>query len=245
MFWYDILNENIEKSDKDIASSQKIFFEISKNLLNTKLLKINENIEIELTEVEFYFFDCLNHPDTFVHIDELQKTTNYLYVHKQAWSRGGIDITFGNDKYFGGILIRGIKYKDSYISGSATIKKYISNLIDNSINNYKSLQDYFEKNKKTISLIENENKNMKVLHSTRVGLKSINNPKFANALYRFIREDYLDEIDKSKFASYNNLKERTKIKAISSLTLDYLTNEKSAIEDIKNNSFLYNNIKLF
>jgi hypothetical protein len=243
MTWVDELKLKIS-NNKDISSMQKFFFELANNLLNNKVLKIGE-LEIELTEIEFYFFDCNNHNDEYVHIDELQKTSDYLYVHKQAWRRGGIDITFGSNDYYGGILIRGIKHNNFYISGSATVKKYIASLINTSINDYKELQEYFQINKLLISLIDKNINNYKILHSTRIGLNLEKSPKYANALYRFIREDYLNETNKEIFKSYNNLKERTKIKAISSLTLGYNTNEEVAVNAIKSNNTLFENINLF
>ena len=175
----------------------------------------------------------------------MQKTADYLYVHKQQWNRGGIDITFGDNKYFAGILIRGIKYNDYYFSGSATVKKEISRLINPTINQHKVLQDYFEENTKKISLIEKNINNYNVFHSTRIGLNKEKDIFYANALYRFIREDYLNETNKDKFKSYTNLKERTKIKAISKFTLNYQTTEQSAIEAVESDDTLNKSINLF
>lgn len=244
MLFKDLHNE-ICTSDKTIESLQKIFYETAKHLLKTKVLKILDQ-EIELTEIEFYFFTCDNHSDPYVHIDSLQKSSNKLYVHKQAWDRGGIDITFGNGRYFGGILIRGIKHNNNYISGSATVKKYIANKIDTSIDKHRDLQKYFEINQSEIFLIDKYPLTdiQLVLHSTRVGLNSEKDINYANALYRFVTEDYLISSIQN-FESYTNLKERTKIKAISYLTLKYPTNEKAAIKSIESNKVLCRNIKNF
>ena len=147
--------------------------------------------------------------------------------------------------YYGGILIRGIKHNNCYISGSATVKKYISNLINPLFSTHGDLQQYFFNIQQSAFLKNSNLPKNNVLCSTRVGLNQ-NNPSYANALYRFIREDCLN-VDKSHFSgnNYDNLKERTKIKAISNLALNYPTNEKSAIEDIKKNLALIENIKLF
>ena len=80
------LHNKIYTSDNTIESLQKIFYTTANHILNTKVLKILD-LEIELTETEFYFFTCDNHSDPYVHIDSLQKTSNKLYVHKQAWNR--------------------------------------------------------------------------------------------------------------------------------------------------------------
>ena len=238
------LQNLISNSNKQISSLQNIFYKEAEDIFNNKILKIG-NIEIELTEVEFYFYEQ-QHLDPYVHKNNLQRTTsNYLYVHQQAWNRGGIDITFGDGIYYGGILIRGIKHNNCYISGSATVKKYISNLINPLFSNHGDLQRYFFNIQQSAFLKNSNLPKNKVLCSTRVGLNQ-NNPSYANALYRFIREDCLN-VDKSHFSgnNYDNLKERTKIKAISNLALNYPTNEKSAIEDIKKNLALIENIKLF
>lgn len=238
------LQNGIKNSNKQVSSLQNIFYKEAEDIFNNKILKIG-NIEIELTEIEFYFYEQ-QHLDSYVHKNNLQQTTsNYLYVHQQAWNRGGIDITFGDGIYYGGILIRGIKHNNCYISGSATVKKYISNLINPSIYTYGDLQQYFFNLQQNGFLINNNLSKNNVLCSTRVGLNQ-NNPLYANALYRFIREDCLNA-NKSQFCgnSYGNVKERTKIKAISNLALNYQTNEKSAIEDIKKNLVLVENIELF
>lgn len=209
--WFDKLHNEIDKSDKSISSMEKIFYDVAKSILNEKVLKI-QNIEIELTEIEFYFFDEKTHNDPFVHQDKLLKEThNYIYVHKKAWQRGGAGITFGNGIFLGSILMRGIKHRDAYIAGSATVKKYLASLISRDITQHEELQEYFDKHKDEISLVTAKKKEFKVYSSSRIGLNRSKSEKYADAKYRFVREDYLNAPKDENFKSYSNLKERTQL----------------------------------
>jgi 3-methyladenine DNA glycosylase Mpg len=183
---------------------------MANSILNKKLLKI-QSIEIELTEIEFYFFDKNTHNDPFVHQDSLLKDTcNYIYVHKKAWQRGGMGISFGNGEFLGSILIRGIKHKGYFIAGSATVKKYIASLLDASIMQHEQLQEYFKKHKKGTFLISSDDKKFKIYSSYRVGLNKNKSKIYADAKYRFARQDYLNAPKDNNFESYANLKNKTK-----------------------------------
>ncbi|MDY0233956.1 MAG: hypothetical protein RBS11_07955 [Sulfurimonas sp.] len=209
--WFTKLHEKIEKSDKSIASLEGIFYDTAQSILNEKMLKI-EDIEIELTEIEFYFYENKTHNDPFVHQDDLLRDThNYIYVHKKAWQRGGAGITFGDGVFLGSILMRGIKHKNSYFAGSATVKKYLASLIDSNITQHEELQDYFDKHQKDISLVSSTKKDFKVFTSYRIGLNRDKSKEYADAKYRFAREDYLDAPKDENFKSYANLKNRTKL----------------------------------
>jgi len=215
MKWCEILHEKLETANKK-EDIQEIFNETAKEIMNSYILNI-DNLKIELTEIEFYYFNCNTHDDHYVHIDKLQKNTcSFLYVHRKNYPRGGIDITFGNEKFYGGILIRGIKIDDKFISGSATIKKYIMEEISQEINDHKSLQEYFTIYKKNIYLHKrrnNRNNSYKIYSSTRVGLNQEIDENFYNKKYRFLREDYLKG-EKEKFIGYSNIKEKTKVNEI-------------------------------
>jgi len=119
------LQEEIEKSNGDIKKLQCLFYKISKDIMKNYVLQIDD-LKIELKELEFYLFDCEKHPDIYVHQNDIQKnTSNFLYVHDSWGNRGGLDLTFGNGKYYGGILIRGIKIDGKYISGPVKLRNYI------------------------------------------------------------------------------------------------------------------------
>lgn len=229
--WFkkDLLNA------KNITEIEKLFLKFSNILMNNYQIKINDKL-FELTEIEFYYLNLNNHHDTYTHSNEKQKKELELYVHKQPWMRGGIDLTFGNEDFYGGILIRGIKHNENYYSGPAKSKQAIvTNSYIKADSNYKLLQKYLDK-KTNWSIIDKEQTFSSIFHSTRVGLGK-GNLDFKNALYRFIRGDYLENAIR--------LKEKTKAKAISNLTLKYPTGAKNAIVEVKNNSLLMNHINLF
>jgi len=237
-----ILEELKKKLSDNNQDTQVVFYEVSKKIMNNYTLKISDK-EIELCEIEFYYFDCKNHSDPYVHIDDLQKNTfNKLYIHKQPWNRGGIDITFGNNEYYGGILIRGIKYNNEYISGSATVKDYIANLISNNHSKkYKDLQNECD-NLNAHLFKQNKELNNIVYLSTRIGLNNNKNENFAKFLYRFVREDYLYADNDTNFKSYKNLKDRSKLKAILDLIGTKQSNEKSTKQNIEQDNILSTNI---
>lgn len=67
--------------------------------------------EHRLTEIEFYFAGP-GHQDPFTHGDPIQRTMGRWYFHRQGGTyRGGtykgLDVTFGREDAFGGILLRG------------------------------------------------------------------------------------------------------------------------------------------
>ncbi len=256
------LQENIEKSNGSVEEMQCIFYETAKELMNECMLKIedkenNKVLEIELKEIEFYFFDC-KHPDIYTHLDRLQKKCCKLYVHKKIDGRGGIDITFGNDEYYGGILIRGIEIKEEYISGPANVRKFIIDYFNKY--DYRELSEFFSDNNKCeIKLLRKDKKNL-LLHSRRVGLNFELEPTYANALYRIIDLDYLKDTKRHK--NKKNVPEITKAEVISIesgiINSEMVNNEnynkkniinprsKSYKDELKKiNKILLDNIKLF
>lgn len=95
----------------DINNITSSFDSIAKKLLLGHVICINDD-DIELTEIEFYFFHEKKHPYNYTHPHNRQ--AGQWRLHKQ-----GIDITFdgatkGQD---GGILIRGIKISNVFVNG--------------------------------------------------------------------------------------------------------------------------------
>ena len=91
-------------------SVEKSFDTIARLLLLSHAIKINSQI-IEITEIEFYFFKEVLHPDKYTHPHD--RNEGEWRLHNQ-----GIDITFQSTKdQDGGILIRGIKLNGEYING--------------------------------------------------------------------------------------------------------------------------------
>ncbi|MDD3591863.1 MAG: hypothetical protein PHO65_04445 [Sulfurovum sp.] len=242
----NILNNKIDKSDGSIEEMQYIFYHTANDLMNCYILKI-DHLEFELTEIEFYYFNCEKHSDIYVHLHDLQKNTNtFIYAHESWGKYGGVDLTFGNKKYYGGILIRGIRLNEKYIAGPANVRNTIVEEISQEISSYPELQDYFNKNKAKIMLIPKDTTQYNILHAPRHNLGKKDHKKFKNALYRFVRVDYLVS-EKRLFSggSKSNLKDISMLKSITKMTLKYECNEPSTIKKIEDNYDLKNKIEAF
>lgn len=85
-------SETIDQSIDDIA--QELF-------RNFKL-QVNESF-YRLIDIEFYYYAEGLHEDIYAHQHQAQLESAKWYFHGS-----GIDITFGNGKHFGGMLIRAI-----------------------------------------------------------------------------------------------------------------------------------------
>src|SRR5579875_123394 len=69
-----------------------------------------------LVEIEFYYWSP-THPDPFTHRDPIQFHLGYWYFHRtrgvyRGGSFKGLDLTFGQGKTSGGVLIRGLQKPD-------------------------------------------------------------------------------------------------------------------------------------
>ena len=183
---------------------QDVFSKYANKLMNEYCLKVDDK-KYNLIEIEFYFYDKENHPDPYIYCNEKQKECGKFYFHGS-----GMDITFGNGKCYGGILIRSIMNEEGqYINGSL-----------------KLLEELFcdEIDKLKIELIEKDIGKKNIFCSTRVGLQA--HPldyelltKYENfipyifRLYRFIVDYSCPENkckDKTKIAFYEHLKNKNK-----------------------------------
>jgi len=83
---------------------------MAKALLQNYIICVNNN-KFQICEIEFYI-NTESHPDTYTHGDILQKTFGKIYFHRmngKSYKGGtfkGVDLTFGNENMFFGILIR-------------------------------------------------------------------------------------------------------------------------------------------
>ncbi|MBP0017269.1 MAG: hypothetical protein J7647_06880 [Cyanobacteria bacterium SBLK] len=105
------------------------FEAIAQQILNqTHLAIAGENHRI--VEIEFYYHNA-EHPDPFTHCHPLQRTENRWYFHRRGQSyRGGtfkgVDLTFGDDRAYGGILLRSLEQPDgNIVNGSCNCVNYI------------------------------------------------------------------------------------------------------------------------
>ncbi|ERJ58822.1 hypothetical protein [Sphingobacterium paucimobilis] len=118
--------KNIIIDFSSTANVQKGIVEISNHLMNHAIVIGNSNYVI--TEFEFYIMT----PENGVHHD------GYTYEHPRHQTRGkfflhasGVDITFGDDTTYAGILLRGaIKLSSIENPNEASIEKYINGPIN-------------------------------------------------------------------------------------------------------------------
>ncbi|MBL1321966.1 MAG: DNA-3-methyladenine glycosylase [Methylophaga sp.] len=111
------------------------WFESVCNLLFYRTIFHIKDQRYKITEAELYL-NSKEHPDVFTHGSADQEKVGLFYFHKHKLGksykelRNGVDITFGNENRFGGILLRGMqnigKEKESdYIDGPALLSQRI------------------------------------------------------------------------------------------------------------------------
>lgn len=192
-------------SNLNFSDQEKIecsFNEIATKIFNNYLLKINNN-DYRITEIEFYYYDKCIHPDPYVHRDCRQRLIAQWYFHRYTNSlkmgnRKGLDITFGNNINYGGIIIRAIQKinnegKCEPIEGPCNVVKCILRINEENEEKYKGFveeiekYDIFENNK--IKLYFNNVDNKKYYKAPRVGLNPARNKpewkKFIMKNYRY------------------------------------------------------------
>lgn len=246
------LNELFEKAKKE-GGVEAGFDKLAEYLMNECVLEVNGD-ELEIIEIEFYYYDEKEHPDTFTHCDKEQLNSNTFYVHNKGGIRAGIDITFGNKNYYGGILIRSLKNinNNEFIKGSKNCRELIQKKLN--INSLKDLKEHLA-GKNIEGYIKNKKLTKKnlPLKSVRVGLKFSNQchnfdleKEFIFKPYRYILNDenvissLLDYTDSHFLAyfleKYNNLTNK-KIKS----KIDYFKSDTFLKSDTKRREFFIEN----
>ncbi len=105
------------------------FQTIADVLLRSSRLVIN-GASHRLTEVEFYYHSA-THPDPFSHRHSLGKQIGRWYLHRSGeglrnGNYKGLDVTFGNESAFGGILFRSLETpENTLIDGPSLLVDYI------------------------------------------------------------------------------------------------------------------------
>ena len=105
-----------------------VFANVARVLLASRL-RVNDR-SVDLCEIEFYLHRD-DHPDPFVHRDPMQRCFGRWYFHRVGENyRGGtfkgLDITFGFDGYYGGVLIRSLRTPEGrLINGSSLSVDYL------------------------------------------------------------------------------------------------------------------------
>lgn len=100
------------------------FGQIAQRLLNGAVLSIDGQ-DHRLLEIEFYYRGP-RHDDAFTHGDDLQATFGRWYFHRDEGSyRGGsfkgLDLTFGPEGVYGGVLIRTIQKPDGSVVNGCSL----------------------------------------------------------------------------------------------------------------------------
>lgn len=161
-----------------MAKSNDSFYSKKANeLMNQSVLIVNES-RFSFTEIEFYSKSVDGNGDPYTHGHAEQLKSDTWYFHGS-----GIDITFGDAKTYGGILIRGVKYRDKtgkvhYISGPIRVATAIFSAIGQV-----GLQQLPFGLKKLEKQLEGE-----IYSCPRIGLNSSLDPEYANKHYRFITD---------------------------------------------------------
>ncbi len=124
MFLNKLTHKSFELNDLD-----EIFQNCADDILNSYELKINEQ-HIEITEIEFYLNDNNNLLDCYAHNHRKKEDykTGELRLHES-----GIDIAISSGKYYGGILLRGLRadlkhhpnLKNPFIDGPWNTAKHV------------------------------------------------------------------------------------------------------------------------
>lgn len=165
------------------------FERIASEIMNDWILQV-ENSKYRVTEIEFYFKSD-KHLDNYTHGHELQKKIGQWYFHGS-----GVDITFGNDNYYGGILIRAIYKLDpdgnKYIYGPIKVVTELLSSITSVYYNTFALGLIPDKEK----IIQRE----KPIAAPRVGLNSKNDSTMHDKLYRFLVMPKMQHAEKTNIA---------------------------------------------
>ena len=169
------------------SSIENDFVRIANELLNNWVLKVGDSL-YRFAEIEFYYKDDLQkHDDSYIHGHSLQKEKGKWYFHGS-----GIDVTFGNDKAFGGILIRAmikIESNDYFYDPLVCVQEL-----------FRNFPSIFNTEIK-FGLVSSKNNQVveeKIIRAPRVGLNPSKNPEMYNKQYRFLIMPKLKHADKTR-----------------------------------------------
>src|SRR5262245_43010040 len=111
--WENVLRRPEQFSDGNMADEW--FTRIANRLLNGSRLIVG-SVAHRIVEIEFYYHGD-QHLDPFAHRDSLQLQLGRWYFHRtrgtyRSGTFKGLDLTFGDGKAFGGVLIRSLETPD-------------------------------------------------------------------------------------------------------------------------------------
>lgn len=186
----------------------RMFKRIANELLNFQVLTAGST-DYRLTEIEFYFYHPLLHPDTYSHYVQYPRSVatkqsviggwyfhRFKHIDTYTHTRRGVDITFGNamSGTYGGILIRGIRrlHDDMMIAGPSTVvKELLMAMNDPAQFSKQALATYggAALDPENILHLSPSASHLKPISRTmRFGLGN-KNPAFRNKLYRYYTGD--------------------------------------------------------
>lgn len=214
------LKVNFESLDTILQSFDRIAEKISKDIN----LKINGAF-YRLVDFEFYTFsEAL--PDPHTYKSDLQLLNGKIYLHSS-----GVDITFGDDKNFGGILLRGVvKLYDGSSQESGFMKQQFDGPQNVATELFSNLNPLINSEKNEISLIDVAGHHQdacfypakKVIKTKRVGLTS--KPNDIEDFYKNLPLRYITILPK-----FPNFKQA--IKGVESILGEQVINGKMTIEE--------------
>lgn len=170
------------------------FYNLSRQLFFEKALKVGETI-FQITEVEHYLYDE-KHPDVHTHCNPDQKTSNCFYFHRMTNKlprsyKGGtfacMDLTFGNEDKYYGVLIRGIKnHKTKEIfTGPNNCLKEIFRILETDLKSFTG-GELISCSDERMRVVDYSFKDRNVYRGTRINLKKEKDPEYHAKKYRFV-----------------------------------------------------------
>lgn len=187
--------ETIDRSIDDIAE----------RLLKDFKLQVNESF-YRLIDIEFYYFAEGVHEDIYAHQHQAQLESAKWYFHGS-----GIDITFGNGKHFGGILVRAIaKISPTGEKSRFFIEKEVHGPLNVKTEICRNLKGVFEDAENVFRLIDISRDKQGalmiepeyIINTRRIGLnsKKENTDNFFSKKHRYVIFPNLKLRDKTRIA---------------------------------------------
>ena len=202
----------IDNTDKSTIKTS--FDGIAKRLFEDYYLRVNDNC-YRLIDIEFYYHTPdRDHKDEYTHKHDLQLKMGTWYFHGS-----GIDITIGNGKDKGGILLRGI----------ACIKKNANPIEIHGPHKVMTeiCSNFFgvlKKDANTFNLELSNDKESPSLKSydpifslPRVNLNPLSDPENFNNNYRYLDLDFIKQLPKGKVKIWECLKDKVEEKKLKEL----------------------------
>lgn len=197
--------DNLFINNSSLLEVESSFFRIAKWLFENVQLQVNENI-YRFLDIEFYYFSKSQFEDIYAHKDKMQLCCGRWYFHGS-----GIDITIGDGRNYGGILLRAIsKLSSSEDEDISLNKNQIHGPWNVKVEICSHLRSVFEDRTNILRLnvkhISEDFLPMKtpphIIKSKRINLNPVRDiqNKFCNAKYRYVVYPHLKLKDKTVIA---------------------------------------------